>query len=286
MTHDTAIDGLPPLKEVVRRHGLTAQKALGQNFLFDLNLTLRIARAAVPLNPGTVIEVGSGPGALTRALLFCGAENVIAVEQDRRCEAVLAELQHYYPTQLSWRMGDALELNLAHLGPAPRKVVANLPYYAGTELLIRWLHQLKDFDSFTLMFQKEVAERITAAPGGKTYGRLAVLCQHLCRCEILFDVHPAAFTPPPRVTSAVVRLFAKQPTQRADIALNALEKVTAAAFGQRRKMLRTSLKSISTNPVMLIEQAGLTPTDRAEVIPVDGFIALTRAWLNSRAHFN
>ena len=280
MTHDTAIDGLPPLKAVLKRHGLTAQKALGQNFLLDLTLTLRIARAAAPLNPGTVIEIGPGPGGLTRALLFSGAENVVAVERDPRCEAVLAELQHHYPARLSWRVGDALAVNPASLGPPPRKVVANLPYNVGTELLVRWLRQSGDFDSFTLMFQKEVAERIAAAPGGKTYGRLAVLCQHLCHCEILFKVNPAAFTPPPKVTSAVVQLVPKQPDQRADIPLEALEKITAAAFGQRRKMLRTSLKSISKDPVRLIEQAGLTPTDRAEVVSVDGFIALTRAWLD------
>ena len=278
----TAPDGLPPLKDVLKRHGLTARKALGQNFLLDLNLTLRIARAAAPLHSGTVIEIGPGPGGLTRALLFCGAANLIAIERDRRCEPVLAELRHHYPTRLSWRIADALEVNLADFGPPPRKVVANLPYNAGTELLVRWLHRLSDFDSFTLMFQKEVAERITAAPGGKSYGRLAVLCQHLCHCDILFQVNAAAFTPPPKVTSAVVRLVAKQPGQRADIPLEALEKVTAAAFGQRRKMLRTSLKSISRDTAGLIGQAGLTPTDRAEAVPIDGFIALTRAWLATR----
>jgi len=275
----TAAPELPPLREVIARHDLGARKALGQHFLLDLNLTGRIARAAPGLDKGCVIEVGPGPGGLTRGLLAEGAAKVIAVEKDRRCLAALAELAAAYPGRLEVVEGDALELDLASLGPAPRQIVSNLPYNISTALLVGWLTALagrpEAFSAMTLMFQKEVADRLTAGPRSRDYGRLSVLTQWLCAPRPLFDVPARAFTPPPKVTSTVVAVLPrKEPL--APARLGVLERVTAAAFGQRRKMLRQSLKSLGRDPAVLLEAAGITPTARAEELSVEDFCALAR----------
>lgn len=267
---------LPPLREVIARHGLGARKSLGQHFLLDLNLTGRIARAAPGIDAGSVIEVGPGPGGLTRALLAEGAAHVIAVEKDSRCLEALAELAAAYPGRLEVVEGDALELDLAALGTAPRQIVSNLPYNISTALLVRWLTALagdpRAFAAMTLMFQKEVAERLTAAPRSRDYGRLSVLTQWLCQARPLFDIPPRAFTPPPKVTSTVVSIIPRaQPLAPACLAT--LEKVTAAAFGQRRKMLRQSLKSLG-DPTTWFEATGIAPTARAEELSVENFCAL------------
>lgn len=270
------IDDLPPLRDVIRRHGLSAKKSLGQNFLLDLNLTARIARAGGPLGGVTVVEVGPGPGGLTRALLAEGARRVIAIERDDRAIAALEEIAARYPGQLAIVPGDALEFDArAHLGGAGRaRVIANLPYNIATALLIGWLTGPWPpwYDVLVLMFQREVAERITAAPGGKSYGRLAVLTNWRCESKILFDVAPSAFVPPPKVTSSVVRLVPRAEPLACDA--GALQKVTEAAFGQRRKMLRQSLKSLGVDALALLAAAGIDPTARAEEIPVEGFVAL------------
>ena len=237
-------DALPPLREVIARHGLAAKKALGQNFLFDLNLTRRIARAAGPFEGVTVIEIGPGPGGLTRALLMEGATRVIAIERDDRALAALAEVAAAYPGRLTVIPGDALETDYEKLaGGGAVKIVANLPYNIATPLLVGWLGGSRwppFYESLTLMFQKEVAERIVARPGGKDFGRLSVLCQYRTSAKKLFDVNRSAFTPPPKVTSSIVQLVPK-PTPEPACRLDVLERVTAAAFGQRRKMLRASL---------------------------------------------
>ena len=281
-----AADGLPPLREVVQRHGLRAEKALGQNFLFDLNLTGRIARAAGPLAGVTVVEIGPGPGGLTRALLMHGAARVIAVERDDRCLPALTEIAAHYPGRLEVVHGDALGLDLAPIiGPGRARIVANLPYNIATPLLTGWLASEPWppwWDSLTLMFQREVAERIVATPGApKDYGRLSILAGWRARAEILFDVPPSAFVPPPKVTSSVVQLMplATPLPCRA----KGLETVTQAAFGQRRKMLRQSLKSLGVDPAPLLEASGLPPTARAEEIPIEGFVALANAWDRLRA---
>jgi len=272
-----ATDALPPLREVIRRHELSARKSLGQNFLLDLNLTGRIARAAGPLGGVTVLEVGPGPGGLTRALLAEGA-NVIAVERDERALAALAEIAEHYPGRLQVIGGDALTFDIApYLGKGPLRVVANLPYNVATALLVSWLTAEPWppwYDRLTLMFQREVAERIVAGPGSKTYGRLSVLAGWRAEAKILFDIAPSAFVPPPKVTSSVVQLVPRA----APLACNrrALERVTEAAFGQRRKMLRQSLKQLGVDPIPLLETAGVDPTARAEDIPVEGFVALAR----------
>ncbi len=267
---------LPPLREVIARHGIAARKSLGQNFILDLNLTRRIARAAGPLDSGTTIEIGPGPGGLTRALLDEGAARVVAIERDPRCLAALAELQAHYARRLELIEGDALVLDPAALTPAPRRIVANLPYNIATALLLRWLDRITDYESLTLMFQREVAERLTAAPRSAAYGRLSVLVQWLCEARILFDIPPRAFTPPPKVTSSVVRLVPRAaPLALADKAT--LERVTAAAFGQRRKMLRSSLKSLGVAVEPLLSEAGLAGTARAEELSVAEFCALARA---------
>lgn len=273
------IDDLPPLREVIRRHDLAARKSLGQNFLLDLNLTARIARAAGALDGVTVVEVGPGPGGLTRALLALGAKRVIAIERDPRCLAALSEIAARYPGRLTVIEGDALEFDpTPHLDEGPARVVANLPYNVATALLVQWL-TIESwppwYDSLTLMFQREVAERIVAPPGSKTYGRLSVLAGWRGEARILFDVSPAAFVPPPKVTSSVVRIEPRAVPLACD--LGALERVTAAAFGQRRKMLRASLKSLGVDPMPLLEAAGIEPTARAEEIPVEGFVGLARA---------
>jgi 16S rRNA (adenine1518-N6/adenine1519-N6)-dimethyltransferase len=281
----SAIDDLPPLREVIRRHELAARKSLGQNFLLDLNLTARIARAAGALDGVTVVEVGPGPGGLTRALLALGARRVIAIERDPRCIVALAEIQARYPGRLEVIEGDALTIDPApYLDGGPVRIVANLPYNVATALLVRWL-TIEPwppwYDSLTLMFQREVAERIVAAPGSKTYGRLSVLAGWRSEARILFDVAPAAFVPPPKVTSSVVHFTPRAAPLPCD--LNALERVTGAAFGQRRKMLRQSLKSLDVDTASLLDAAGIAPTARAEEIPVAGFVALARA-LSAASH--
>jgi 16S rRNA (adenine1518-N6/adenine1519-N6)-dimethyltransferase len=275
----SAIDDLPPLRETIRRHGLSAKKSLGQNFLLDLNLTARIARAGGPLDGVTVVEIGPGPGGLTRALFAEGARQVIAIERDNRAIAALGEIALHYPGRLSVIEGDALEIDVApHLDGGAARIVANLPYNIATALLVRWL-AIEPwppwYESLVLMFQREVAERIVAAPGSKTYGRLAVLAGWRTEAKIMFDVAPTAFVPPPKVTSSVVRLVPHAnplPCIRAS-----LERVTAAAFGQRRKMLRASLRSLGTDPQPLLAAAGIDPAARAEDIPVAGFVALANA---------
>jgi 16S rRNA (adenine1518-N6/adenine1519-N6)-dimethyltransferase len=275
-----AQDGLPPLREVVERHGLMAQKALGQNFLFDLNLTGRIARAAGPLEGQTVVEIGPGPGGLTRALLANGAGRVIAIERDRRCMPALAEIGAHYPGRLEVVDGDALAVDLSGLlGGSPARIVANLPYNIGTPLLVGWLSAEPWppwWASLTLMFQREVAERIVAKPEQRAaYGRLAVLANWRCETRILFDVPKTAFVPQPKITSSIVQLVPRQQPEPCDRRL--LERVTLAAFGQRRKMLRQSLKAVLADPAAMIEAAGLSPTMRAEEVPVSGFVALANA---------
>jgi 16S rRNA (adenine1518-N6/adenine1519-N6)-dimethyltransferase len=273
------IDDLPPLRDVIRRHDLTARKSLGQNFLLDLNLTARIARAAGSLDGATVVEVGPGPGGLTRALLALGARRVIAVERDERALLALEEIAAHYPGRLEIVSGDALTFDpRAHLDGGPVRVVANLPYNIATPLLIGWLTAEPWppwYDQLVLMFQREVAERIVAPPGGKTYGRLSVLAGWRTEAKILFDVAPSAFVPAPKVTSSVVRLVPRPHPESCDP--RALQRVTEAAFGQRRKMLRQSLKSLGVDPAQLLAAAGIAPTARAEEIPVAGFAALARA---------
>jgi len=278
----SAPDDLPPLREVIRRHGLSAKRSLGQNFLLDLNLTGRIARAAGPLDGVTVIEIGPGPGGLTRALLAAGAYKVIAVERDERALAALEEISRYYPDRLTIVSGDALEFDpKAFLDGSATRIIANLPYNIATVLLVSWLTAEPWppwYDRLVLMFQREVAERIAAAPGSKQYGRLSVLAGWRTQPKILFDIHPSAFVPPPKVTSSLVEFIPRTNPLPCDRAL--LERLTAAAFGQRRKMLRQSLKTLGTDPLPLLAQAGIEPTARAEDIPVEGFVALARAFEN------
>lgn len=274
-----AIDQLPPLREVIRAHGLAARKSLGQNFLLDLNLTGRIARAAGPLEDATVVEIGPGPGGLTRALLSHGARKVIAVERDERCIAALGELATVAMQRLVLVNADAVHFDPAALLEGARaRIVANLPYNIATALLVRWLTAASWppwYDMLVLMFQREVAERIVATPGTKSYGRLAVLAQWRTEPRILFDIAPAAFVPPPKVVSTVVRLVPRPDPLACDLAF--LERVTGAAFGQRRKMLRQSLRTLGNDPLPLLEAAGIIPTARAEEVPVSGFVALARA---------
>jgi 16S rRNA (adenine1518-N6/adenine1519-N6)-dimethyltransferase len=265
---------LPPLREVIARHELAARKALGQHFLLDGNLTDRIARAAGDLATGTTIEIGPGPGGLTRSLLRCGASRVVAIERDRRAVAALADLAAVFPDRLEVREGDALEIDLASLGAPPRRIVANLPYNVATPLLIGWLRQAQAFESFTLMFQKEVVDRLAAKPRTKAYGRLSVLTQHVCEVTPLFDIAASAFVPPPKVVSSVVRLRPR-PDVMSD--LGRLEALTAAAFGQRRKMLRSSLKSIVEEPETVLGRLGLSPTARAEELSVADLVRLAQS---------
>ena len=267
-------DALPPLRDVIARHGLAAKKALGQNFLFDLNLTRRIARAAGPLEGFTVIEVGPGPGGLTRALLMEGATHIIAIERDDRAIAALEDVSAAYPGRLTIIAGDALETDYRTLAEGrPTKIVANLPYNIATPLLVGWISAAPwppFYDSLTLMFQKEVAERIVARPGGKEFGRLSVLSQYRCEAKKLFDVNRSAFTPPPKVTSSIVQ-FTPRPSPQPVCGLHTLERVTAAAFGQRRKMLRASLKSLLPDPEPLLAELNINPELRAEQLPVEAF---------------
>jgi len=270
------VAALPPLRETIAAHRLDARKRLGQHFLLDLNLTRRIARAAAPLGRGTVIEVGPGPGGLTRALLLEGAARVVAIEVDPRALAALAELAAAAAGRLQVIEADALTLDAAGLGAAPRRIVANLPYNISTVLLVRWLHAADAIADMVLMFQKEVVSRLVALPRSKDYGRLSVLAQHVCEVRRLFDVPPAAFVPPPKVTSSVARLTPRPASQRlTDLA--PLETVTAAAFGQRRKMLRGALAGIFADPVAILESLGLSPMARAEELSVADFVRLARA---------
>ncbi|MEP3947657.1 16S rRNA (adenine(1518)-N(6)/adenine(1519)-N(6))-dimethyltransferase RsmA [Ascidiaceihabitans sp.] len=273
------IDTLPPLRDVIATHDLSARKSLGQNFLLDLNLTAKIARQAGDLTGCDVLEIGPGPGGLTRGLLSEGARRVLAIEKDPRCLPALNEIAQAYPDRLQVIEGDALDIDpLVHLTP-PIRVAANLPYNVGTELLVRWLTP-KDWppfwDSLTLMFQREVAQRIVAQPGSKAYGRLAILAQWRAEAEIVLSLPPGAFTPPPKVSSAVVHLKAlAEPRFPAKAAT--LSRIVAAGFGQRRKMLRASLKSVAPDIEDRMREAGIKPTDRAEQIPLEGFCALARA---------
>jgi 16S rRNA (adenine1518-N6/adenine1519-N6)-dimethyltransferase len=310
----TAIDELPPLREVIRRHGLSAKKSLGQNFLLDLNLTARIARAGGPLDGVAVVEIGPGPGGLTRALLAEGARHVIAIERDSRATAALGEIAAHYPGRLSVIEGDALAIDWNHApisspalsslveggrgevsarcgAAAPHsaplspqgegekvRITANLPYNIATALLVRWLGiepWPPWYDSLVLMFQREVAERIIAPPGSRLYGRLAVLAGWRTEAKIMFDVAPSAFVPPPKVTSSVVRFVPR--ANPLPCARTTLERVTAAAFGQRRKMLRQSLRALDGDPHAILATAGIDPTARAEEISIEGFVALANA---------
>ncbi|CAN7167191.1 16S rRNA (adenine(1518)-N(6)/adenine(1519)-N(6))-dimethyltransferaseRsmA [Pararhizobium sp. LjRoot255] len=266
-----AIDGLPPLRDVIQRHGLDARKALGQNFLFDLNLTQKIARTAGPLEGVTVIEVGPGPGGLTRAILSLGARKVIAVERDSRCLPALAEIADHYPGRLEVIEGDALKIDFDTLATdGPVRIIANLPYNVGTQLLVNWLLPKAwppFYQSMTLMFQREVGLRIVAEADDDHYGRLGVLCGWRTNARMAFDVPPQAFSPPPKVISSVVHLEPREnpiPCSAAN-----LEKVTMAAFGQRRKMLRQSVKSIGGEA--LLAKAGIDPQRRAETLSVEEF---------------
>ncbi len=272
------IDDLPPLREVIRKHGLLAKKSLGQNFLLDLNLTARIARAAAPLDGVTVLEIGPGPGGLTRALLALGAERVIAVERDARAIAALRDIAERHPDRLEVIEGDALNFDPSPYLAGKVRIVANLPYNIATALLVTWLTAEPWppwYELMVLMFQREVAERMVAAPGSKSYGRLSVLTGWRSEAKILFDIASSAFVPPPKVTSSLVRFIPRKNPLLCDCAT--LERVTAAAFGQRRKMLRQSLKSLGVDPLALLAAAEIDPTERAEDIPVGGFVRLAKA---------
>jgi 16S rRNA (adenine1518-N6/adenine1519-N6)-dimethyltransferase len=278
------IDDLPPLREVIRQHALSARKSLGQNFLLDLNLTARIARAAGPLEGATIVEIGPGPGGLTRALLALGVRRVIAVERDQRALAALETISRRYPGRLEIVCADAQQFDPRPLlGDARARIVANLPYNIATALLIDWL-SIEPwppwYDMMVLMFQREVAMRIVARENDEAYGRLAVLANWRAETKILFDISPAAFVPQPKVTSSLVRLVPRRTPEPCD--RKALELVAAAAFGQRRKMLRQSLKSLSVDPTRLATAAHIDLTRRAETVPVGGFVAMARELTNIR----
>ena len=268
-----AIEALPPLRAVIAAHGLAAKKSLGQNFLLDLNLTTRIARAAGDLAGINVIEIGPGPGGLTRGILFTQAERLFAVERDDRCVAALQPLVQAANGRLALIAEDALKIDYEALCPAPRAIVANLPYNIATVLLLGWLEKAHLFAHFTLMFQKEVAARLAAAPRTKDYGRLSVIAQWLCRVEKKIELPPSAFTPPPKVTSTVVHLTPYQNRNDA-FSFKTMEKLTGAAFGQRRKMLRQSLKGLNVDHARLIAEAEIPETARAEEIDIAGFIRM------------
>jgi 16S rRNA (adenine1518-N6/adenine1519-N6)-dimethyltransferase len=273
------IDNLPPLREVISKHNLRAKKELGQNFLLDLNLTARIARVAAPLDECTIIEVGPGPGGLTRGLLAEGAKKVIAIERDERALPALAEIADAYPGRFEVISDDAMKVDYRALADGPTKLVANLPYNIATPLLTGWLTLQAEepiFESFSLMFQKEVADRICAVPGSKAYGRLSVLCGWMADAHIAVNIGPAAFTPPPKVSSAVAHIVPKKRDE--SLKIGNLEAVTAAAFGQRRKMVRQSLKSLNVDLDALYDAAGLDGTERAETLRVDQFVAMAKAY--------
>lgn len=274
-------DGLPPLGDVISTHGLDAKKSLGQNFLLDLNLTGRIARAAGPLQDVTVLEIGPGPGGLTRALLSEGAKKVVAIERDARCLSALKEISDFYPGRLEIIEGDALEIDHRSLVSGPTRVVANLPYNIATPLLTNWLEcdpWPPWYKSLTLMFQKEVAERIVAGPGSKTYGRLSILAGWRCETDIAFDVDRLAFTPPPKVTSSIVHL---EPRVKPlfDANMRSLFVIVKAAFSQRRKMIRANMKGLGVDSAELFAQAGVEPSARAEQLSIEEFAALARTYV-------
>ena len=280
-----ASDGLPPLRDIIEKYDLAPKKSLGQNFLFDLNLLARIARAAGPLEDATIVEIGPGPGGLTRALLALGAKRVIAIERDERALGPLQEIAAHYPGRLEIINADALTFDPRPLLNGERaKIVANLPYNIATALLVDWL-SLEPwppwFDTMVLMFQREVAERIVAREDDDAYGRLAVISNWRCETKILFDISPAAFVPAPKVTSSVVRLVPRAMPEPCNRKL--LEQVSAAAFGQRRKMLRQSLKPLGVDPALLAAAAGVEASRRAETVPVSGFVAMARELANIRA---
>src|SRR5690242_7477486 len=277
-----AADGLPPLREVIAKYDLAARRALGQNFLLDLNLTGKIARAAGDLSTGTTIEIGPGPGGLTRALLSHGAHELIAIERDARCIGALTEIAAAYPGRLTIIEGDALAVDCATLGTAPRRIVANLPYNIATPLIIKWLQLGAAFTSLTVMVQKEVADRLVAKPRTKDYGRLSVLTQFLARARRLLDLPPRAFVPPPKVTSTVIEIL-PLPEPAFPVHLSQLERVTQAAFGQRRKMLRQSLRTLGGDAEALLAAAEIPPTARAEELSVAQFAALARALEKQRS---
>lgn len=271
------VQSLPPLRDVIAEHGLAARKGLGQHFLLDLNLTLKIARAAGDLTAGTTIEVGPGPGGLTRAILSAGAGRLIAIEKDERCIAALAPLVDAAGGRMTLLNEDALKVDYSGVGARPLKIISNLPYNVGTPLLVGWLEKAEAITSMTLMFQKEVAERITAPPGTDHYGRLSVLCNWRCRTDYLFTLPARAFTPPPKVDSAVVQLTPYDAVPypgRMDL----LQRVTAAAFGQRRKTLRRSLAQLGVPVNILLDRAGIDGSLRAEKIDIEGFGRLTEAF--------
>tara|TARA_R110002126_G_scaffold139190_1_gene283796 strand:+ start:47 stop:874 length:828 start_codon:yes stop_codon:yes gene_type:complete len=272
------IDGLPPLSEIIDTHGLAPQKSMGQNFILDLNLTHKIARDAGDLSQSTVVEIGPGPGGLTRAILSLNAKKLISIERDSRCLPALQDISDHYPDRLEFIEGDALQTDISqYAGEHPIKIIANLPYNIGTHLLTNWLTSSVDnpfWSSMTLMFQKEVGQRITAKVGDNHYGRLGVLCGWMTDASIAFDVNREAFTPPPKVTSSVVHLEPRQ--NRIPCELKRLELVTQAAFGQRRKMLRQSLKSIGGET--LLESVGIDPTRRAETLEIEEFCAIANAY--------
>ncbi|WP_027833380.1 16S rRNA (adenine(1518)-N(6)/adenine(1519)-N(6))-dimethyltransferase RsmA [Maritalea myrionectae] len=274
------IDELPPLREVIANHGLRAKKELGQNFLLDLNLTARIARIAAPLDQHTIIEVGPGPGGLTRGLLASGAKKVIAIERDDRALPALAEIEAAYPDRLQVIAGDAMEVDYRALADGPTKIVANLPYNIATPLLTGWLDDPWPpyFDSLTLMFQKEVADRICAPSGSKAFGRLSILSQWRCDAKVGLNVGPGAFTPPPKVSSAIVHMVPKPSANQ--VAANTIEHVTRAAFGQRRKMLRQSLKALNVDLPALFDALSLKGTERAEQLDVECFVDMAR-WVEA-----
>jgi 16S rRNA (adenine1518-N6/adenine1519-N6)-dimethyltransferase len=281
----STIDDLPPLREVIRQHALSARKSLGQNFLLDLNLTARIARAAAPLEDSTIIEIGPGPGGLTRALLALGARRVIAIEHDERAIPALQDIAARYPGRLEIVHGDAMTFDPRPLLSGERaKIVANLPYNIATHLLVGWLSTEPWppwYDMMVLMFQREVGERIVAREDEEAFGRLGVLANWRCETKILFDIAPSAFVPPPKVTSSVVRLIPRETPLACDRKL--LEQVAAAAFGQRRKMLRQSLKALGADPARLAAAAGVDATRRAETVPISGFVAMARELANIRS---
>jgi len=273
-------DGLPPLGDVISSHGLDAKKSLGQNFLLDLNLTGRIARAAGPLQDVTVLEIGPGPGGLTRALLSEGAKKVVAIERDARCLSALKEISDFYPGRLEIIEGDALEIDHRSLVSGPTRVVANLPYNIATPLLTNWLEcdpWPPWYKSLTLMFQKEVAERIVAGPGSKTYGRLSILAGWRCEADIAFDVDRLAFTPPPKVTSSIVHLEPRV-APLFDANMRSLFVIVKAAFSQRRKMIRANMKGLGVDPAELFAQSGVEPSARAEQLSIEEFAALARTY--------
>ncbi|MDC1348191.1 16S rRNA (adenine(1518)-N(6)/adenine(1519)-N(6))-dimethyltransferase RsmA [Amylibacter sp.] len=272
------LDGLPPLRDIINEYQLSAKKSLGQNFLLDLNLTNKIARMAGDLTNHTILEIGPGPGGLTRALLNSGAKKVLAIERDERLIPALNQIKDHFDNRLEVKYADALNENIEAYLNGPVKVVANLPYNIGTELLVRWLTPSvwpPYWESLTLMFQKEVAKRIVATPGSKAYGRLALLVQWRCDAKIVMEISPHAFTPPPKVTSAVVHIERlKKPRFEADGKV--LEKIVAAAFNQRRKMLRVSLKAFSPIIENILIDVGIKPTQRAEEISLKQFCALAQ----------